>query len=165
MEISSFQQAQRLGALLTRQKATVTTAESCTGGGVAQVITDVTGASNWFGGGWVTYSNRCKQQWLGVDEADLQRVGAVSREVVCAMAAGAAERAEADYAVAVSGIAGPGGGSAEKPVGTVWFAWRLPDGRVEAEQMLFDGNRAEIRASAVTAALAGLVRAASHFSV
>jgi nicotinamide-nucleotide amidase len=114
-------------ALLRERGATLTTAESCTGGLIASMLTQIPGASDAFHAGFVTYANRIKHQVLGVTDADLQTHGAVSEEVVRAMALGALERAEADYAIAVSGIAGPDGGSEDKPVGTVWLAWGTRD--------------------------------------
>ena len=119
--------AEQVLALLRERGATLTTAESCTGGLIASMLTQIPGASDAFHAGFVTYENRIKHQVLGVADADLQTHGAVSEEVVRAMALGALERAEADYAIAVSGIAGPGGGSEDKPVGTVWLAWGTRD--------------------------------------
>ena len=119
--------AEQVLALLRERGATLTTAESCTGGLIASMLTQIPGASDAFHAGFVTYADRIKHQVLGVADADLQTHGAVSEEVVRAMALGALERAEADYAIAVSGIAGPGGGSEDKPVGTVWLAWGTRD--------------------------------------
>ncbi len=144
-----------LGAALLAGGRQVTTAESCTAGGIAEAITRIAGSSRWFGQGWVTYSNAAKTSQLGVGSFTLKRHGAVSEPVVRAMAAGARERAGADWAVAVSGIAGPDGGSAEKPVGLVWFAWAGPAG-VEAESVVFPGDRAEVRERTVHHALSGL---------
>ena len=136
-------------------------AESCTGGWVAKCCTDLAGSSDWFGTGFVTYSNAAKTAALGVPQALLQTHGAVSEPVVRAMAQGALERAAAQLAVAISGIAGPGGGSAAKPVGTVWFAWAERDGattRFRVAQRLYGGDRELVRRQAVATALAGLVR-------
>lgn len=149
--------AAQLGQRLSDRGAKVTTAESCTGGGVARAITAVPGSSVWFDCGFVTYSNEAKQRLLGVPAEILQRYGAVSLEVVCAMAQGAAASASADFAIAVSGIAGPGGGSAEKPVGTVWFAWRHPGGLV-SECLHLPGDRESVRDLAVIVALRGLLK-------
>ena len=151
--------AVQLGQHLHARRAKVTTAESCTGGGVAHAITAIPGSSRWFDCGFVTYSNEAKQALLDVSIGTLQGHGAVSNEVVSAMAKGAAQAASADYALAVSGIAGPGGGSLEKPVGTVWFAWYSPEGLL-TECWHFTGDRASIREQAVLVALRGLVR---HF--
>ncbi|SDN35062.1 CinA family protein [Pseudomonas jinjuensis] len=149
----------RLGSKLLARQLQVSTAESCTGGGIAEAITRVAGSSAWFEAGYVTYSNRQKTLQLGVPEQLFGEVGAVSREVVEAMARGACERSGAHFAVAVSGIAGPDGGSAEKPVGTVWLAWA--DGeKTFAEKRLFAGDRATVRQQTVAAALAGLLRLA-----
>jgi nicotinamide-nucleotide amidase len=148
--------AAQLGQNLYRQGAKVTTAESCTGGGIAHAITAVPGSSRWFDYGFVTYSNEAKQRLLNVSAEILQTHGAVSSEVVSAMAIGAAYASSADFAVAVSGIAGPGGGSAEKPVGTVWFAWYSPAGLTN-ECHLFTGDRESVRDQAVRVALRGLL--------
>jgi nicotinamide-nucleotide amidase len=135
-------------------------AESCTGGWVAKVCTDLPGSSVWFRGGAVAYSNALKQGILGVREATLEREGAVSEATVREMAAGALARLGGDVAVAVSGVAGPDGGTADKPTGTVWFAWAVRDaGRVDVATVLerFDGDRESVRRRAVAAALAGLL--------
>ncbi len=128
---------------------TVTCAESCTGGWIAKAITDISGSSAYFHRGFVTYSNEAKQQMIGVSEASLQLFGAVSEQVVIEMAKGALDSANADFAVSVSGIAGPDGGSAEKPVGTVWFgfAQRTAKGDLMASAVscLFSGDRHAVR--------------------
>jgi nicotinamide-nucleotide amidase len=136
------------------------TAESCTGGWIAKALTDVPGSSLWFTTGYVTYANDAKVRDLGVPEELLAAHGAVSEPVVAAMAAMAKDRACADVTVAVSGIAGPDGGSAEKPVGTVWFAWAFPDG-LKSEARRFTGDREAVRRFAVAHALEGLVGAAA----
>ncbi|MFG6178739.1 CinA family protein [Halomonas sp. THAF12] len=148
--------AERLGALCREQGVNVVTAESCTGGGVASAITEIAGSSDYFETGYVTYANGAKTRLLGVPEALLAQQGAVSREVVEAMVAGACAASGAGLGVAVSGVAGPGGGSAEKPVGTVWLAWGAP-GRINAERRSFPGDRSAVREQAVEAALAGLI--------
>lgn len=148
----------RIAAAFIARGATLATAESCTGGWIAKLCTDPTGASEWFQAGLVTYSNAAKQTLLGVPEAMLATHGAVSEPVVLAMARGARLRTGADQAVAVSGIAGPGGGSAEKPVGTVWIAWAGPDGE-RALRYQFQGDRAAIRRATCAAALQGLAAA------
>lgn len=157
--------AARLGNALRRQGLNVSAAESCTGGGICEAITRVSGSSAWFQTGFVTYANQSKSRWLGVDEADLQAHGAVSEPVVRAMATGALAAAEADIAVAVSGIAGPDGGTADKPVGTVWFAWALRDGTVSSGCRRLQGNRRDVRAQTVLHALEGLIKAAERLAV
>lgn len=157
MSSQTFQLAKRLGDTLLTCGETVTTAESCTGGGVAHAITSVAGSSQWFEAGYITYANRIKQEVLGVDAATLESVGAVSEEVVSQMAIGALHRALASLAVAVSGIAGPDGGTDEKPVGMVWFAWAYQDGTVVTECCQFPGDRAAVREQSVDKALQGLI--------
>jgi nicotinamide-nucleotide amidase len=149
--------AEDLGALLAARGALLAVAESCTGGLVAKAVTDVAGSSQWFERGLVTYSNRAKQDLLGVGAELLERHGAVSRECCQAMARGLLVMTPADWAVAVTGIAGPGGGSPEKPVGLVWFAWAARHGEVECESRQFDGTRAAIREAAAGFALDGLL--------
>ena len=151
------QLAAELGLLLQALNAQVTTAESCTGGGIAEAITRIAGSSAWFEAGFVTYSNQQKTRQLDVPESLFTQVGAVSREVVEAMVRGAQVQSGARFAVAVSGVAGPGGGSPEKPVGTVWLAWGAGD-EVSTERRHFPGNRDEVRQQTVIAALEGLIR-------
>lgn len=146
-----------IGELLKTHGLMLATAESCTGGGVAQAATEVAGSSAWFERGFITYSNLSKQQMLGVSETTLMQHGAVSEAVVREMVAGALANSDAQVALAVSGIAGPGGGSADKPVGTVWFAWGLIDGQTQAQRYQLSGNRAEIRGQAVRIAMQGLI--------
>lgn len=152
----------RLADLLRQRRALLATAESCTGGLIAGACTDLTGSSDWFERGFVTYSNAAKTELLGVAEALLQAHGAVSEPVARAMAAGALARSHAQWAVAVTGVAGPGGGSADKPVGTVWlaWAWRSAVGEVatDALRQQFAGDRAAVRAATVVCALDGLLR-------
>jgi nicotinamide-nucleotide amidase len=148
--------AVRLGELALERKVMVASAESCTGGLVAGAITDVAGSSGWFERGFVTYSNRAKIEQLGVDPELIARHGAVSEQTVKAMAQGAEAASGAQWTVAVTGIAGPAGGSPDKPVGTVWFAWAGPKG-VEALHRRLDGDRAAVRAASVAIALKGLV--------
>ena len=147
---------ERLATLLRQQQWHLVTAESCTGGLIAGACTDLGGSSDWFERGFVTYANEAKVESLGVDAALLATHGAVSEPVARAMAEGALRHAHAEVAVAVTGIAGPTGGSADKPVGTVWFGLALP-GRVLTERMQFNGDRAAIRAAAVRHALSRLV--------
>lgn len=136
----------------------VATAESCTGGGIAKVLTDLPGSTAWFERGFVTYSNESKMEMLGVSKVTLQKHGAVSEATVREMVEGALERSRAEVAVAVSGIAGPDGGSSEKPVGLVWFGWQGGDGPPICEKRLFSGDRRAVRKQAVLAALEGLIR-------
>lgn len=146
-----------LGVLLKAANAFVAVAESCTGGLVAQRITDVAGSSGWFERGLVTYSNRAKEELLGVSPDLLARHGAVSRECAEAMARGLLVMTPADWGVAITGIAGPGGGSPEKPVGLVWFAWSHRRGAIDVVSRQFGGSRREIRSAAAEFALQGLV--------
>ncbi len=139
----------------------IATAESCTGGLIAAACTDLAGSSDWFDRGFVTYSNEAKTEMLGVDAALIADQGAVSEAVALAMAEGVLQRSRADLTVAVTGVAGPGGGSAAKPVGTVWLAWagRAADGAVQSRALLqrFDGDRAAVRQATAAAALQGLL--------
>jgi nicotinamide-nucleotide amidase len=145
--------ATRLGELLLARGWRLATAESCTGGWIAKVATDIPGSSAWFDRGFVCYSNAAKQEMLGVRQDTLDGAGAVSEGAVKEMAAGAIQRSHAQAAVAVSGIAGPAGGSAEKPVGTVCFAWAIPGSEVQTQRLQFAGNREEVRHQAVRVAL------------
>ena len=149
--------AAQVGGLLKSHGLMLATAESCTGGGVAQAITEVAGSSAWFERGFITYSNLAKQQMLSVSEATLDQRGAVSEATVREMVAGALANSVAQVALAVSGIAGPDGGTPDKPVGTVWFAWGLKHGTTLAQHHLIAGNRAEVRAQSVHIALLGVV--------
>lgn len=157
MDSSITSQAAALGGRLKSLGAQVSTAESCTGGGIAEAITRIAGSSAWFEAGYVTYSNTQKTAQLGVPAELFVQVGAVSREVVEAMVRGAQARSGARYAVAVSGIAGPDGGSAEKPVGTVWLAW-VDGTNLYAERCLFVGDREAVRRQTVARALDGVLR-------
>jgi nicotinamide-nucleotide amidase len=151
------QLSRRIGEQLKRRQATVTAAESCTGGWIAKVFTDISGSSAWFERGFVTYSNEAKQQMVGVQDTTLQQHGAVSEQTVREMATGAAKAAAAEYAIAVSGIAGPEGGTPDKPVGTVWFAIVGPEGRVLAQRQIFAGDRDAVRRQSVAWALQTLL--------
>lgn len=146
-----------LGAALLAKKWTITTAESCTGGGVSQAITDVKGSSQWFSHGYVTYSNHAKGQLLGVPASLIEEYGAVSQQVVEAMATGALMGSQADISIAVSGIAGPDGGSPDKPVGTVWIAWATKN-RVSSQCCLFSGDRKSIRNQSVKASIENAIK-------
>ena len=147
-----------LAGLLKAKNLRVATAESCTGGGIAKALTDVAGSSDWFECGFVTYSNDSKQHMLGVDARTLDAQGAVSEAVVKEMALGALERSNAQLAVAVSGVAGPGGGTPEKPVGMVWIAWAFEE-QVEALCFHFQGDRESVRYQTIEAAIRGLIAA------
>jgi len=146
----------QLAQLCKAASQVVATAESCTGGMIAASLTNLAGSSEWFDCGFVTYSNNAKMRLLGVEGATLAASGAVSSATVAEMALGAVSRSDATIACAVSGVAGPGGGSVEKPVGTVWIAWAGPTG-VRRQHFLFPGNRDDIRQHTVDEALRGLI--------
>lgn len=154
---SLLQLATALGEALQSRQWRVVTAESCTGGGVAAAITAVSGSSSWFEYGLVTYANAAKQHLLGVDSPTLASEGAVSESVVRQMVAGALALSGAEIAVAISGVAGPGGGSAEKPVGTVWFAWGIARGPSVTACHHLQGDRCQVQKQAVIIALEGLL--------
>ncbi len=149
---ASLDLATELGQLLLRKKRSITTAESCTGGGLAYWLTAVAGSSAYIDRSFVTYSNKAKQQLLGVRSATLLQFGAVSAETVAEMAVGAAKAANAELAVAISGIAGPSGGSMEKPVGTVWFGYTW-QGETRTQCQHFKGDRQQVRQQAIDYAL------------
>lgn len=161
MDSEIRQLAAKLGRVLQSLEWKVTAAESCTGGAIAAAITSVAGASAWFDGSVVSYADRIKRDFLGVDEQDLKELGAVSESVVRQMAVGVLNRLDANLAVAVSGIAGPEGGTEEKPVGTVWIGWAHGEGqepvKADARCMHFSGSRAEIQAQTVAEALKGML--------
>lgn len=148
---------EKLGRLLLERRALLAVAESCTGGLIAKLVTDIPGSSAWFERGLVTYSNRAKQDLLGVPPEILEQFGAVSRECAEAMARGLLVMTPADWAIAVTGIAGPGGGSPEKPVGLVWMAWAQRGGSLDSKYMQFSGEREQVRQAAAEAALLGLL--------
>jgi nicotinamide-nucleotide amidase len=147
---------EQLAAQLQQRQWMLTTAESCTGGLIAGACTDLSGSSNWFERGFVSYSNTAKNELLGVDMSLIKQHGAVSEEVAQAMVAGAVTRSRAQVAVAVTGVAGPTGGTPDKPVGLVWFGFALP-GQVLTEKMNFPGDRAAVRTATVQHALGRLV--------
>lgn len=157
-DLTILQLASELGAKLERLGWRLATAESCTGGGIAAAVTEVAGSSGWFEYGFVTYSSSAKTVLLSVDPATLDAEGAVSEAVVLQMVEGALSVSGAELAVSVSGIAGPGGGSYDKPVGTVWFAWGRSNGWREPSCYYFTGDRAQIRRQAVVVALRELLR-------
>ena len=149
--------ARELGVALLSRSWLLATAESCTGGGIAAAVTDIDGSSQWFECGYVTYSNKAKQEMLGVSEDALKTEGAVSELVVAEMVGGALAHSGAQLAVAVSGIAGPAGGTLEKPVGMVCLAWQMQSKSPVIRTNYFSGDRAAIRKQAVESALLGLI--------
>jgi len=148
--------ARRLGVALESRGLLLATAESCTGGWVSMALTAVPGSSRWFDRGFVTYSNAAKQEMLGVPAATLETHGAVSEATAQAMVHGAIEHSDASVALAITGIAGPGGGTVDKPVGTVCFAWSV-DGDCSSSTCQFDGDRAAIRRQAVARVISGVL--------
>jgi nicotinamide-nucleotide amidase len=156
MESELIRISEQLGRLLKTTGKTLATAESCTGGWIAQTITDVPGSSAWFDRGFVTYSNAAKVQMLGVNPQTLEQYGAVSAETATEMVNGALAHSDADIAVAVTGIAGPDGGTSDKPVGTVFIAWANRNGLVRVEKKRFSGNRRQIREQTVKNAIEGV---------
>lgn len=148
--------ARRVGQVLVAQRLMLVTAESCTGGWIAKTATDLAGSSDWFDSGIVAYSYEAKQAFLGVRPQTLETHGAVSRETVIEMVSGALVKSGAGVAVAVTGIAGPGGGSVDKPVGTVWLAWKRRGGYPTATPFRFAGDRDAVRRQTVEAAFKGL---------
>lgn len=156
--------ATSLVAALSASGKSMTTAESCTGGWIAKAITDIPGSSACFAYGVVSYSNGAKESLLGVQNSTLEENGAVSGPAVTEMAEGALNLSGADIGVAVSGVAGPDGGTVQKPVGTVWFAWSVRRGKklsTDSEQMHFDGNRDRVRSQTVLHALLGVAERVS----
>jgi nicotinamide-nucleotide amidase len=153
--------AEALGRALLARRMWLATAESCTAGGVAYAVTQVAGSSQWFDRGFVTYSNAAKRQVLGVSATDLRVHGAVSEQVARAMSRGALVASDAQLAVGITGIAGPGGGSADKPVGLVCFSWalrRAGELRLRTESRRLSGGRAAVRTQAIIVALDGLLQ-------
>jgi len=148
--------AERLGSALRARSWTLAAAESCTGGWIAKVVTDIAGSSEWFDCGMAVYSYEAKQALLGVRPQTLEEHGAVSRETVIEMVSGALVHSGATLAVAVTGIAGPGGGTEDKPVGTVWIAWKRRGGYPQAQVFAFAGDRDAVRRQTVVEALRGL---------
>ena len=150
--------ARKLAERLKASGQKLVTAESCTGGWAAQVVTSIAGSSDWFERGFITYSNDAKHESLGVDSGTLKKHGAVSEETAREMALGALRRSKGTVALAITGIAGPAGGSPGKPVGTVCFAW-AQDGRVQSETKRFPGDRESVRRQSVVHALEGVLKA------
>jgi nicotinamide-nucleotide amidase len=149
--------ARRLGRLAHQRGVMIAAAESCTGGGVATAITRISGSAKWFERGFVTYTNTAKKEMLGVSQKTLAAKGAVSEEVAVEMAEGALAFSHADVSVAVTGIAGPTGGSRKKPVGLVHFAWGVRNGPIQARVFRFKGDRTAVRLQSVAVALQGLI--------
>jgi nicotinamide-nucleotide amidase len=145
MDDDLYHIATEFGNALFQRGLTVSTAESCTGGGIAYALTEIPGSSAWFTYGWVTYSNQSKQDLLGIPGKLIEQYGAVSEPVVKAMAEGALLRSRTDFSIAVTGIAGPSGGTTEKPVGTIWLAWSSKSQPTVTERLSLLGNRFEIR--------------------
>ena len=156
-ELATYAALAQLADLLIKKSYRLATAESCTGGLIAASCTELSGSSAWFDRGFVTYSNAAKTDMLGVDPVLIEAHGAVSEAVAQAMVVGALTHSAAQVAVAVTGIAGPTGGSIDKPVGTVWLGWAAP-GQVITQRFLFPGDRAAVRAATVQQALQGLIR-------
>ena len=154
----------QVGAVLKTQGMMLATAESCTGGGVAQAVTEISGSSSWFERGFVTYTNIAKVEMLGVRQTTLDAHGAVSEATVCEMALGALAHSYAHISLSVSGVAGPTGGTPEKPVGTVWFAWAMRDGEVHARRYLLSGDRAAVREQSVRIALQGVLELLKNYT-
>ena len=156
MDNELFEISQQLGTLLQSKDKKISTAESCTGGWISQIITDVPGSSAWFDRGFVTYSNAAKMQMLGVKPETLDTFGAVSAQTATEMANGALQNSAADCAIAVTGIAGPTGGTIKKPVGTVFIAWAYKNQETKVIKKELTGNRFEIRQQSVKLALKGI---------
>jgi len=158
MDNGLYALADALGERLIAKGLTMATAESCTGGWVGKELTGVPGSSAWFDCGYITYSNRAKQDLLGVRSMTLEAHGAVSEPVVREMAEGVIYNSGVDLSLAISGLAGPGGGSSRKPVGTVWFAWSRKEVGTISRRMLFYGDRDAVRQQAVRAAIQGALK-------
>ena len=153
MNASQYELAQATGQMLEQRNLKLVTVESCTGGGVASLVTEIPGSSNWFDCAFVTYSNEAKVSLVGVNRESINYFGAVSRQVAIEMAKGGLRYSGADVAISVTGIAGPDGGSVEKPVGTVWMAWADRTGKLLTKGFLFGGDRNQVRQSTVDSAL------------
>jgi nicotinamide-nucleotide amidase len=162
MDSELLELSEAVGAACRTRGLTIATAESCTGGWAAQVITHTAGSSAWFERGFVSYANAAKVEMLGVNPATLEKHGAVSLEAAGEMAAGALQNSKALISLAITGIAGPTGGSPDKPVGTVCFAWCVRDETPSCEHRLFFGDREAVRRQSVMHALAGLIERARN---
>jgi nicotinamide-nucleotide amidase len=157
MDTTAETLARQLGALLLSAGRMLVTAESCTGGGLAELVTRIAGSSQWFERGYVTYSNAAKQELLDISYEKLEKYGAVSEQTALTMAEGALEHSHASIGVAITGIAGPEGGTDDKPVGTVCLAWVDRSGYANTARIRFKGNRLQVREQACLLALQGLV--------
>ncbi|MDD5241351.1 MAG: nicotinamide-nucleotide amidohydrolase family protein [Sulfuricella sp.] len=157
MDEMLYRLAEEVGKALQQRSMMLAAAESCTGGWVCEAVTAVPGSSGWFDRGFITYTNEAKQEMLGVSAATLANFGAVSEQTAREMASGTLKNSRAQAALAVSGVAGPGGGTVEKPVGTVCFSWGLANDAVSSETRIFAGERSEVRRQAVAYALQGLL--------
>jgi nicotinamide-nucleotide amidase len=149
---------QTMADVLGKKQWTLASAESCTGGWLAKSCTDLTGSSAWFDCGFITYSNQSKQDLVNVNKKTLEIHGAVSKQTAIEMAQGALAHSSADICVAITGIAGPDGGTIEKPVGTVWFAWAIKNQGTKTQKYQFKGDREQVRVQAVIAALQGIIK-------
>ena len=156
-QVDAVELARQVGEALKKRRFLLAVAESCTGGAVAQACTAIAGSSEWFERGFITYSNLAKREMLGVKTDVLARYGAVSEQTARTMATGALARSPAQITLALTGVTGPSGGTADKPVGTVWCAWAAKDRGVVTRQFHFVGDREAVRSQAVAAALAGLI--------
>ncbi len=152
-----FQLAGRAGKTLSQYGLKLVTAESCTGGGVGQAITDISGSSNWYDRGFITYSNQAKIEMLGISETTLDQHGTVSEQTAKEMLIGALNNSRAQIGVSITGIAGPSGGTEQKPIGMVCFAWGKQDNLMYSETHYFDGDRAAIRHQSIIVALEGII--------
>ncbi len=157
MSEAATQQAEQLAELFLKTSCKLVTAESCTGGGLAEILTRIPGSSAWFERGFVTYSNESKQEMLSVPLDTLEQFGAVSEETASAMAKGALENSRADYSIAITGVAGPDGGTEDKPVGTVCIAWFKRNENGNTTRIQFDGDRLKIREQSCLLAMQGLL--------
>jgi len=157
MDKEIIELSERLGKALKENGLMIATAESCTGGGIAQAITEIPGSSTWFDRGFVTYSNLSKVQMLQVKQSTLDKYGAVSEEVATEMVEGALSNSDADMAVSVTGIAGPGGGTDQKPVGTIYIAFKVKNRKINCKKYNFVGGRVDIRKQIVVAVLRQLI--------
>lgn len=153
-----YESTYQLGRKLSERGLWLCTAESCTGGWLGKVLTDVPGSSAWYERGFITYTNQAKQEMLGVSEETLVEYGAVSEPTVLDMARGALSHSHADFSVAITGLAGPGGATEKKPVGLVWFAWATNHDFIHSERHLFKGDREAIRQQAVQTAVRGVLQ-------
>lgn len=158
MDKELLELSEQLGVLLKTSNKKIATAESCTGGGIAQIITEIAGSSVWFDRGFVTYSNAAKQQMLAVKSQTLETYGAVSEQTAVEMLIGALDKSDADCAIAVTGIAGPDGGTAEKPTGTVYVAWGYKNEQAKVLKQHFLGDRGQVRTQTAKTALRLVVK-------